>query len=211
MPRKTQRNTKGRIISAAWKLFYEQGYENTTVEDILDLSGTSKGTFYHYFEGKDALLGTLSVLFDEKYEELIPSIPENSLDALRYLNREMFSMIDNSISLELLARLLSTQLTTRGEKHLLDRNRVYFRLLREIVTRGQERGELRRDLTVNEITKAYALMERALMYDWCLCGGDYSLSKYSAEMMGRFLQGYESGKNNFCILFRIESGLVHLF
>ncbi|MBR1658848.1 MAG: TetR/AcrR family transcriptional regulator [Oscillospiraceae bacterium] len=194
MPRKTQRNTKGRIISAAWKLFYEQGYENTTVEDILDLSGTSKGTFYHYFEGKDALLGTLSVLFDEKYEELIPSIPENSLDALRYLNREMFSMIDNSISLELLARLLSTQLTTRGEKHLLDRNRVYFRLLREIVTRGQERGELRRDLTVNEITKAYALMERALMYDWCLCGGDYSLSKYSAEMMGRFLQGYESGK-----------------
>ena len=194
MPRKTQRNTKGRIISAAWKLFYEQGYENTTVEDILDLSGTSKGTFYHYFEGKDALLGTLSVLFDEKYEELIPSVPENSLEALRYLNREMFSMIDNSISLELLARLLSTQLTTRGEKHLLDRNRVYFRLLREIVTRGQERGELRRDLTVNEITKAYALMERALMYDWCLCGGDYSLSKYSAEMMGRFLQGYESGE-----------------
>ena len=192
MPRKMQRNTRGRIVSAAWKLFYEQGYENTTVEDILDLSGTSKGTFYHYFEGKDALLGTLSVLFDEKYEALIPTIPENSLEALAYLNRELFSMIDNSISLELLARLLSTQLVTRGEKHLLDRNRVYFRLLREIVARGQERGELRRDLTVNEITKAYALMERALMYDWCLCGGDYSLSKYSAEMMGRFLRSYQA-------------------
>ena len=192
MPRKMQRNTRGRIVSAAWKLFYEQGYENTTVEDILDLSGTSKGTFYHYFEGKDALLGTLSVLFDEKYEALIPTIPENSLEALVYLNRELFSMIDNSISLELLARLLSTQLVTRGEKHLLDRNRVYFRLLREIVARGQERGELRRDLTVNEITKAYALMERALMYDWCLCGGDYSLSKYSAEMMGRFLRSYQA-------------------
>ena len=35
MPRKNERNTRGRIISAAWKLFYEQGYEATTVEDIV--------------------------------------------------------------------------------------------------------------------------------------------------------------------------------
>ena len=96
MPRKIQ-NTKGRIVTAAWKLFYEQGYENTTIEDIIDLSGTSKGTFYHYFEGKDALLGTLSVLFDEKYEELIPTIsPDmNSLEVLAYLNRELFAMIED--------------------------------------------------------------------------------------------------------------------
>ena len=192
MPGSTQRNTRGRIVSAAWKLFYEQGYEHTTVEDILALSGTSKGTFYHYFEGKDALLGTLSVLFDEKYAALTPTIPEDmdALDALAYLNRELFAMIDASIPLELLARLLSTQLTVRGEKHLLDRDRLYFRLLRQIVSRGQARGEVRSDLTVGEITRAYALMERALMYDWCLCGGNYNLSRYGAEMMGMFLQSY---------------------
>ena len=192
MPRKPQRNTRGKIVSAAWKLFYEQGYEHTTVEDILALSGTSKGTFYHYFEGKDALLGTLSVLFDEKYEALLPTLPEDmdALDTLAWLNRELFAMIDNSIPLDLLARLLSTQLTVRGEKHLLDRDRVYFRMLREIVSRGQARGEVRADMSVNEITKAYALMERALMYDWCLCGGDYNLSRYSAEMMGLFLNGF---------------------
>ena len=196
MARKNNRNTKGRIVSAAWKLFYEQGYENTTVEDIISASGTSKGTFYHYFEGKDALLGTLSVIFDEKYEKLIPTIPPDmgALDTLAYLNRELFTMIDSSISLELLARLLSTQLTTRGEKHLLDRDRVYFRILRETVTRGQESGEIRTDLTVNEITKAYALMERALMYDWCLCGGEYALGKYSAEMMTMFLKNYKAAE-----------------
>ncbi len=192
MPRKPQRNTRGKIVSAAWKLFYEQGYEHTTVEDILALSGTSKGTFYHYFEGKDALLGTLSVLFDEKYEALLPTLPEDmdALDTLAWLNRELFAMIDNSIPLDLLARLLSTQLTVRGEKHLLDRDRVYFRMLRQIISRGQARGEVRTDMSVNEITKAYALMERALMYDWCLCGGDYNLSRYSAEMMGMFLNGF---------------------
>ena len=35
MPRKIGRNTKGRIVAAAWKLFYEQGYDNSTVEDIV--------------------------------------------------------------------------------------------------------------------------------------------------------------------------------
>ena len=45
MAKKSNRNTRGRIVSAAWKLFYEQGYEDTTVEEIIELSGTSKGSF----------------------------------------------------------------------------------------------------------------------------------------------------------------------
>lgn len=49
MAKRNSRNTRGRIISAAWKLFYEQGYDGTTVEDIVFESGTSKGSFYHYF------------------------------------------------------------------------------------------------------------------------------------------------------------------
>lgn len=192
MPRKSGRNTKGRIVSAAWKLFYEQGYENTTVEDIIFESGTSKGSFYHYFEGKDALLGSLSMIFDEKYEELrVDMDPEmNARDALLYLNRELFTMIDNSVSMELLARLLSSQLVTRGERHLLDRNRTYFKFLHQIVKRGQERGELRSDITANEIVSAYAMFERALLYDWCLNNGSYAVSKYAAEMMPLLLQGY---------------------
>ena len=194
MPRKTKRNTRGKIVSAAWKLFYEQGYEDTTVEDIVFESETSKGSFYHYFESKDALLGTLSTLFDEKYQELVEEMPGDmdAITALSFLNRELFAMIDDSISLDLLARLLSSQLITRGEKHLLDRNRFYFRLLRQIVTDGQRRGELRRDMSVNEITRAYAMWERALMYDWCLSGGEYSLSKYSADMTPLFLRSFRA-------------------
>ncbi len=192
MPRKSGRNTKGRIVSAAWKLFYEQGDDNTTVEDIIFESNTSKGSFYHYFDGKDALLGSLSVLFDEKYEELRGSMEADmdAADALLYLNHELFAMIDNSVSLELLARLLSSQLVTRGERHLLNRNRTYFKLLHQIVKRGQERGELRSDVTANEIVTAYAMFERALMYDWCLNNGAYALSKYASSMMPLLLEGY---------------------
>ena len=194
MPRKNARNTKGRIIAAAWKLFYEQGYEDTTIEDIVFESETSKGSFYHYFDGKDALLGTLSNVFDEKYEELRETMDPSmdAVEALGYLNHELFAMIDSSVSLELLTRLLSTQLLARGEKHLLDRNRTYFKLLRSIIAEGQRAGQLRTDRTVNEIVKAYALWERALLYDWCLCGGEYSLVAYTDAMTPTFLESWRA-------------------
>ena len=192
MPRKNSRNTKGRIISAAWKLFYEQGYEDTTVEDIVFESETSKGSFYHYFDGKDALLGTLAYVFDEKYEQVMGVMDPglSAMEKLVYLNHELFAMIDSSVSMDLLARLLSTQLLARGEKHLLDRNRTYFKLLRQIISEGQRDGQLRSDWTVNEMVKAYALWERALLYDWCLSGGEYSLVAYTDRMTPEFLKSY---------------------
>ena len=194
MAKKNGRNTRGRIISAAWKLFYEQGYENTTVEDIVFESETSKGSFYHYFEGKDALLGTLAYVFDEKYEQLKEEMdPElSAMDKLVFLNRELFAMIEDSVSLDLLTRLLATQLLARGEKHLLDRNRTYFRLLRQIISDGQKSGQLRSDCTVNEILKAYALWERALLYDWCLSDGGYSLTAYTEKNTPMFLESYRA-------------------
>lgn len=180
-----ENRTKKKIVAAAWQLFYERGYDYTTVDEIIARSQTSKGSFYHYFEGKDALLGSLSILFDEKYEELMKTADPSTdaFEQLLYLNRELFSMIENSVPIELLARLYSTQLVTKGEKHLLDRNRTYYRLLRTIVSEGQRRGEIRSDMSVNEITKLYAMCERSLLYDWCLCGGEYSLRDYTERIM----------------------------
>ena len=180
-----ENKTKRKIVAAAWQLFYERGYDYTTVDEIIARSQTSKGSFYHYFEGKDALLGSLSIIFDEKYEELMKSLdPEmDAFDKLMFLNRELFAMIENSVPLELLARLYSTQLVTKGEKHLLDRNRTYYRLLRTIVSEGQRRGELRDDLSVNDVTRLYAMCERALLYEWCLSGGEYSLRDHAEKTM----------------------------
>ena len=192
MAKKTARNTRGKIVSAAWKLFYEQGYEHTTVEEIIDLSHTSKGSFYHYFDGKDALLGTLSDLFDEKYESLKPELTKDktAMEKLLFLNGELFGMIENTVPLELLARLLSTQLVTNGEKHLLDHKRTYYRLLRSIISEGQANGQLTAGQSINEMVNLYALCERALLYDWCLSGGDYSLRRYAAKTLPSFLSSF---------------------
>ncbi len=192
MAKKNARNTRSRIVNAAWKLFYEQGYEDTTVEEIIEVSHTSKGSFYHYFDGKDALLGTLSSLFDEKYQELSlqMDLESDAMEKLLFLNSELFAMIENRVSVELLARLLSTQLVTNGEKHLRDRNRTYYKLLRKIISEGVEAGELNGQSSVSEMVKIYAMSERALMYDWCLCGGEYSLRQYSAAVLPSFLSSF---------------------
>ncbi len=193
MSKKVGQNTKSKIVSAAWKLFYENGYEDTTVDEIISLSQTSKGSFYHYFENKDALIGSLAYLFDEKYEELERKIsPEqNAIETLLFLNRELFDMIENTIDLELVKRLYSTQLLTKTQKQLVDHNRVYYKLLRKIIVDGQKRGELTEEQSVNEIVKYYAFCERAMIYEWCLCNGDYSLKNSAKELLPFLLKKIE--------------------
>jgi hypothetical protein len=116
----------------------------------------------------------------------------NSFDKLMFLNAELFRMIENSISLDLLARLYSSQLITRGDKHLMDHNRTYYKLLRRIALEGQQRGQITQNVPVNEIVKTYALCERALLYDWCLCNGEYALAQYAARMMPVFMGSYRA-------------------
>ena len=182
-------NTKSRIVEAAWALFYEHGYDGTTVEDIVSRSETSKGSFYHYFESKDALLGSLAYLFDAKYEELADSIgaEESAPAVLLRLNRELFDMIEKRIDVALLSRLLSAQLMAKGERSLLDRDRFYYKLLRRIVLMGQERGEIVSDRSAGDIVKHYAMAERALLYDWCLANGEYSLRESAERLLPTFL------------------------
>ena len=194
MPRKRQ-PTKTRIVKAAWNLFYKNGYDHTTIEDIIAASKTSKGTFYHYFKGKEALLNSLSYLFDEKYEELYNTMDRglSSYDKLLLLNRELFSMIEECVDIHLLAYLYSSQLITKDKKSLSDKKRFYFKWITEIISDGLERGEFRNTSTAEELMDIYAMYERALLYDWALFKGSFSLSEYSNRLLPHVLDTFIEG------------------
>ena len=194
MPRK-RISTKSRIVKAAWNLFYKKGYEQTTVEDIISASKTSKGTFYHYFKGKEALLNSLSDLFDEKYEELAAVIDPamSAYDKLLYLNHELFYMIETSVDIDLLAFLYSSQLTTKGKKSLSDSKRFYFKWITEILEDGLADGEFKDTSSAKELMKIYAMFERAHLYDWALFRGKYSLSEYSSRLLPHVLDTFVNG------------------
>ena len=51
---------KNHILACAQRLFEQKGYENTSIQDILDELKCSKGGFYHYFDSKLALLEALT-------------------------------------------------------------------------------------------------------------------------------------------------------
>lgn len=53
---KNPEETQERIVDAAIKLFIEKGYEQTTIQDILDALNLSKGGLYHHFKSKEEIL-----------------------------------------------------------------------------------------------------------------------------------------------------------
>ena len=194
MPRKRQ-STKSRIVKAAWSLFYKNGYDKTTIDDIIATSKTSKGSFYHYFKGKEALLNSMSYLFDEKYEELYSTIDDklSAYDKLLFLNRELFHMIETSIDVKLVGYLYSSQLITKDKRSLLENKRFYFKWLTEIFETAIQSGEFSNTSTASELMKVYAMFERALLYDWVLCKNRYSLSEYSTKLLPNLLNSFING------------------
>lgn len=189
--KKNNNQVKSNIVSAAWELFYRFGYENTTIDDIVHRAHVSKGSFYYYFSTKADLLESLSYLFDRKYEELMETMPGDlkPVEKLLLLNRELLIMIENTVPVSLLSQLFVSQLSAKGERHLLNPERSYFKVIRQVVLEGKEEGIFLDELTVNDITRSYAMFERALLYDWCIFNGNYSLYQYSRQQLKLFLNG----------------------
>ncbi|MFX3623143.1 MAG: TetR/AcrR family transcriptional regulator [Ectobacillus sp.] len=73
---------KQHVIKMAHQLFIDKGFQATSIQDILDYSGISKGTFYNYFSSKNELLVALfktlyKQMEKERNELLIGQDPAN--------------------------------------------------------------------------------------------------------------------------------------
>ena len=73
---------RNEILAVAQRLVYTKGYEQMTIQDILDDLQISKGAFYHYFGSKQALLEALiEGMLDEMERLLIPIVHDAHLSA----------------------------------------------------------------------------------------------------------------------------------
>ena len=79
---------RNEILDAAQYFFYTTGYEQTSVQDIIDQVGIAKGTFYHHFASKqdvlDALIERITV---QTRQVLEPIVADDQLDAIEKFNR----------------------------------------------------------------------------------------------------------------------------
>jgi TetR/AcrR family transcriptional repressor of nem operon len=67
LPARSQADTRHRIVEAARFLFWEKGYAATGLAELLARAGANSGSFYHFFDSKDAVLRTVL----ETYRDLL--------------------------------------------------------------------------------------------------------------------------------------------
>ena len=85
------------ILDTAEALFFQRGYEETSVQDILDAMGLSKGGFYHHFESKMSVLEAVSARrAEKKFTQAARELRASSLGALEKLNR-LFSLVSRNL------------------------------------------------------------------------------------------------------------------
>jgi len=79
---------RNKILDIALSLVYSKGYEQLTIQDILDGLQISRGAFYHYFDSKQALLEALIDRMGKEAEQtLLPIVQDPDLPALEKFRR----------------------------------------------------------------------------------------------------------------------------
>jgi TetR/AcrR family transcriptional regulator, transcriptional repressor for nem operon len=82
--RREKPETRCNIIMAARYLFWERGFEATSVSDILQRSGVQSGSFYYFFESKKALLGAVLQSYLQAFDqEVVAPIFQATTDPLQ--------------------------------------------------------------------------------------------------------------------------------
>lgn len=171
------------IIKAATKLFSEQGYYLTTIQDIASAAGISVGLIYQYFKDKDDVLFLTLKLVLETYEKVIPAAiqgTEHPLERLTLAIGAYCRVVDRLRD--------ATVLTYRSTKSLrADRrtfikegetrtNRLLEACLRACITAGHMRP-----INDSLLVYQYVLYAHAwALKQWAL-RGRYSLEDYIEE------------------------------
>lgn len=183
-------NTKDKIMKAGLELFLSQGYEETTISQIVQKSETSRSAFYHHFHGKDELLFSVAYMYDEDYdawyEQVDPSL--HTVELLIAFNRFVGEILEASPYLDLFPNIYSLQVTTTGTRHILNPRRHYYLILRDILKQGQEKGEIITEHSYAEYANMITSHQIGMTYSWCLHQEYFSLTEYMAILLNPFLE-----------------------
>lgn len=137
------------ILDAAERLVYTQGFDEMSIQDILDQLQMSKGAFYHYFASKQALL---QAMIDRSQREVIllltPIVQDPTQPALQKLDH-FFNAITGwknarkAMLLALMRILYSDANALVREKQRLLGKQTLIPLLDQIIEQGQREGVIK--------------------------------------------------------------------
>lgn len=159
---------KEKIIQASIVLFEQKGFSQTSIQDIVDSLGVTKGTFYYYFTSKEQLLMDIHHDYISELLERQQTILQQDISYTAKL-KEVIALLINDIA----ANGPSGRVFFREVKHLVDGNaetiieqRDLFRLrIEELIKKGMEAGEFEAHLQAGMI--AFGVLGMAnYSYNW---------------------------------------------
>jgi AcrR family transcriptional regulator len=155
---------RSELIACAQKLFYSKGYESTSVRDIVDEVGVAKGTFYYYFDSKQAILeAVVEELIAQSVALMQAIIADQTLDAIAKWKKTIQVINDWKIGLK--ADLIAVSRILRMDGNL--RLRYQFQAkatqlvtpeLAQIVAQGCEEGVFHTEYAVEAAECAIAVL-----------------------------------------------------
>lgn len=188
------RLTKQSLFETAMRLFKEQGFYRTTIEEIAAAANASVGTFYYHFKCKEDVLFIWADSLDDNYEKFYQQLKaaRGDKNALQLLHELLIYTLDicSSWGHELnpaiyLYMIQNPQLYMRMTNH----RRVYAQILGELITEGQSSGVIRVDLTAEQIAGNIHRLNRGALIDWSIGGGKEDITEVSASLVEMFIQG----------------------
>lgn len=188
--------TKKKIYETAHQLFREYGFENVSVDSIVEMAGVSKGTFYVHFDSKDAVIVALINDYvnevDLDYKSHIESFPAETAtsDIIISLVGKIADIITGTIGHENMKNLYKAQITkTINTDGVISYNRELYKIFTNILSKGIVQGEFKTQLPVDTLTKHCIIALRGLTYEWCIRYPDFELKEQAVKHFEVLLNG----------------------
>jgi AcrR family transcriptional regulator len=168
--------TRKAIIDSALKLFGDKGYAVTSVQEITDAAGVTKGAFYHHFESKQDLLR----LIHDEFLDYQLAILRMALDSdedpavrLRQLLEALLASTTQYLANVTVFYLERRNFTDAQYKAVKRKRDEFDRLFLEVFERGVAEGKFRSDLDPRIVALGIIGM-CAWVHQWYRPGGRYS-------------------------------------
>lgn len=183
---------RGRIIKESIDLFDKKGFSKTSIQDIVDTIGVTKGTFYYYFKSKQELLRDIHLNYIMellKEQEMI--LDDEFITCKEKMNRLIFLIIKNIKIHGKSARVFTREVRHLDEEQVKSVNayRREFRLnLQKLIEEGIAKGEFRENLRSDiVIFGILGMVNRS--YNWYNPDGEVSEEELVSIYMDLILNG----------------------
>lgn len=161
--------TRGLIFATAMELFLKQGYDDTTIEQIVAKADVAKGTFFNHFPTKGAILSELGWQRVEMAEVLLQkefSVLNSAQEKITCL-LEVFGQVneENKEITELVLRHTFSQMSSEFEQEKQNQRQFKW-VLEGLVSEGQVQGEFVNNVEPRHVAEIIAGMYFFTLYNW---------------------------------------------